>query len=48
MEVVEDGQHPIALLKGKGSIDFKKNFAINVLYRGSLLLKFYEYVDLGS
>ena len=36
------------MVKGKAKLDFKKKFAVNVSYEGSLLLKLYEYVDLGS
>ena len=35
-------------IKGRLKMDLKIFFAINVLYKGSLLLKVYEYVDLGG
>ena len=35
-------------IKGNLKLDLKFFFSINVLYKGSLLLKVYEYVDLGG
>ena len=47
-EALEKNKGELWRFKGKLKMDLKIFFAINVLYKGSLLLKLYEYVDLGG